>query len=82
MKCTTSMCVALPKCLCFRSFKNQNMFSMSTWKPSFHNAVVDNVGGHPIFHAILANASVSDAVVKIIFELLMAIERKDSVHVQ
>jgi hypothetical protein len=55
---------------------------MSTWKPSFHNAVVDNVGGHPIFHAILANASVSDAVVKIIFELLLAIERKDLVHVQ
>jgi hypothetical protein len=82
VKCTTSMCVALPKCLCFRSFENQNMFCMSTWKPSFHNAVVDNVGGHPIFHAILANALVSDAVVKIIFELLMVIERKDSVHVQ
>jgi hypothetical protein len=58
------------------------MFCMSTWKPSFHNAVVDNVGGHPIFHAILANASVSDAVVKIIFELLLAIERKDLVLVQ
>jgi hypothetical protein len=58
------------------------MFCMSTWKPSFHNAVVDNVGGYPIFHAILANASVSNAVVKIIFELLMAIERKDLVHVQ
>jgi hypothetical protein len=76
------MCVALPKCLCFRSFENQNMFCMSTWKPSFHNAVVDNVGGHPIFHAILAHASVSDVVVKIIFELLMVIERKDSVHGQ
>jgi hypothetical protein len=58
------------------------MFCMSTWKPSFHNAVVDNVGGHPIFHAILAHASVSDVVVKIIFELLMVIERKDSVHGQ
>jgi hypothetical protein len=44
--------------------------------------LVDNVGGHPIFHAILANASVSDVLVKIIFELLMVIERKDSVHVQ
>jgi hypothetical protein len=59
------------------------MFCMSTWKPSFLSAIVDNVGGHPIFHAILANASVSNAVVKIIFELLMVdIERKDSVHVQ
>jgi hypothetical protein len=38
------------------------MFCMSTWKPSFYNVVVDNVGGHPIFHAILANASISDAV--------------------
>jgi hypothetical protein len=59
------------------------MFCMSTWKPSFHSAVVDNVSRHPIFHAIPANAAVSDAVVKIIFELLMVnIERKDSVHVQ
>jgi hypothetical protein len=67
----------------FQEFQEPNMFCMSTWKPSFHNAVVDNVGGHPIFHAILANASVSDAVVKIIFDLLMVnIERKDSVHVQ
>jgi hypothetical protein len=33
------------------------MFCMSTWKPSFYTAVVDNVGGHPIFHAILGNAS-------------------------
>jgi hypothetical protein len=51
------MCVALPKYICLRSFENQNMYCMSTWRPSFYTAVVDNVGRHPIFHAILGIAS-------------------------
>jgi hypothetical protein len=51
------MYVALPKYICLRSFENQNMFYMSTWKLSFYTAIFGNVGGHPIFHAILGNVS-------------------------
>jgi hypothetical protein len=59
------------------------MLCMSAWKLSFYSAVLDNVGGQPIFHAILAKATlVFYAVFKIIFELLIILERKESVHAQ
>jgi hypothetical protein len=41
----------------FEEFQKPKYVYMSTSKPSFYTAVVDNVGGYPIFHAILGNAS-------------------------
>jgi hypothetical protein len=77
------MCVALPKYICLRSFENQNIYCMSTWRPSFYTIVVDNVGRHPIFSCNPRECiSVSNVAAKIIFELLMILERKDSVHAQ
>jgi hypothetical protein len=47
------MCVALPKyIICLRYFENQK--HMET---VLLHVVVDNVGGHPVFHAIPANTS-------------------------
>jgi hypothetical protein len=64
-------------------FRTKIMLCMNAWKLSFYSAVLDNVGGQPIFQAILAKAAlVFDAIFKIIFELLIILERKESIHAQ
>jgi hypothetical protein len=56
---------------------------MSAWKLSLYSAVLNNVGGQPIFHALLAKATLVFYVVFIIlFEFLIILERKESVHAQ